>query len=113
MAKNHSDPNPRYVPAQKNIPSEQEAEARLHQEGYDTFRWHDVPGTTYPRHQHTYDECIWVLKGEITFKIGESEFKLQSGDRLYLPAKTPHTASVPTDAGVTYLVGEFRSSSSG
>ncbi len=93
-----------------SLPSEQEAEARLHQEGYDSFRWHDVPGSTYPLHRHKYDECLWILKGEITFSVtseaGSEEYPLKPGDRLYIPAKTPHTAIVPRSSGVTYLVGQ-------
>lgn len=110
MAKDHSEPTQdsvRYVPAEGSPPSEDEAEARLHREGYESFRWYDVPGASYPKHRHSHDECIWVLKGEINFKIGETQFHLKPGDRLYLPARTPHTASVPNAAGVTYLVGQL------
>ena len=87
-------------------PTEQEAEAKLHQEGYDSFVWNDVPGAHYPRHRHVHDECLWILKGQITFVIDEKSYPLQAGDRLYLPAKTPHQAQVPKDQAVTYLVGE-------
>jgi quercetin dioxygenase-like cupin family protein len=90
------------------LPSEQEAEAKLHQEGYESFIWNDVPGSTYPRHQHSYDECLWVLKGQITFTIDDQDYPLKPGDRLYLPARLPHTAKVSAQAGVTYLVGQKR-----
>lgn len=89
-------------------PSEQEAEARLHQEGYDSFCWNDVPGAYYPRHRHNHDECLWIIKGEITFSIDGKEYPLKAGDRLYLPCKTPHTAQVPNQQSVTYLVGQKR-----
>ena len=87
-------------------PTEQEAEARLRKEGYETFVWNDVPGAHYPRHRHGYDECLWILKGEITFQIEGREYALKPGDRLYLPAHIPHTAQVPEARGVTYLVGQ-------
>jgi quercetin dioxygenase-like cupin family protein len=111
MAKNQPVPEPKHVllEAPDSVPSEQEAEARLHREGYESFRWYDVPGASYPNHRHPYNECIWVLKGEITFKVGETEYHLKPGDRLYLPARIPHTAIVPSQLGVTYLVGEFKS----
>ena len=86
--------------------TEEEAEARLHQEGYSSFRWYDVPGTLYPRHWHESDEVIWVLSGEIHFTVGNETFTLQKGDRLDLPAKTPHIAKVPDSGGVTYIVGK-------
>ncbi len=87
-------------------PTEQEAEARLHAEGYESFRWHDVPGSTYPRHRHDCDECIWVLTGEITFSVNGQDYPLKPGDRIYLPSATPHTAKVPRSTAVTYLVGQ-------
>lgn len=89
-------------------PTEEEAEAKLHREGYDSFRWHDVPGSTYPRHRHDRDECVWVLSGQITFTVNGEPTNLGPGDRLYLPAGTPHTASVPCSGAVTYLVGQRR-----
>lgn len=97
---------PLLVPLVGQIPTEEEAEARLHLEGYESFRWYDVPGANYPKHRHGCDECIWVLKGEITFQVDDEHYTLKAGDRLYLPAKTAHTASVPDEAGVTYLVGQ-------
>lgn len=99
-------PGVRMIPHEGTVPSESEAEARLHQEGYETFRWYDVPGASYPKHRHDADECIWILKGEITFQVGEQEYPLKPGDRLYLSARTPHTARVPANIGVTYLVGQ-------
>lgn len=89
-------------------PTEEEAEALLHKEGYDSFRWHDVPGASYPRHLHAHDECLWVLRGTIVFHVRNQEFRLQPGDRLYLPSNTIHTAEVPTTGSVTYLVGQKR-----
>jgi mannose-6-phosphate isomerase-like protein (cupin superfamily) len=85
--------------------TQDEAEAKLHREGYEPFRWYDVPGARYPSHRHSQDECIWVLKGEIEFEIDGQNYELRAGDRLYLPAGAVHTARVPRAAGVTYLVG--------
>lgn len=87
------------------VPSETEAEAKLHQEGYEAFSWHDVPGTAYPKHRHEADECLWILKGQIRFTIQGEEIELKPGDRLYLPGGVYHTASVPQHGSVTYLVG--------
>ncbi|MCC7440448.1 MAG: cupin domain-containing protein [Bdellovibrionales bacterium] len=93
----------------RHPPTEEEVEARLSQEGYHSFRWHDVPGASYPNHRHNVDECIWVLKGEIVFMIrDEQEIHLRAGDRLYLPSMRTHSAYVPKDDGVTYLVGQRR-----
>jgi quercetin dioxygenase-like cupin family protein len=93
--------------------SEVEAEARLHQEGYESFRWHDVPGVTYPRHRHAQDECLWVLDGILEIELTHppvQKISLKPGDRIYIPAKAPHRAQIPSDdsnrQGVTYLVGQ-------
>ncbi len=103
----------RVLRAEKNQPlSEVEAEARLHQEGYESFRWHDVPGVVYPRHRHEQDECLWVLEGVLDIALTDAPsqtIRLQPGDRIYLPARFPHRASTPADSspnGVTYLVGQ-------
>lgn len=101
---------PRFVKWQKiDAPTEQEAEAQLQQEGYEPFLWTDVPGSKYPRHKHQIDECIWLLKGEITFFVDEAEYSLRPGDRLYLPSHIHHQATVPENASATYLVGQRRS----
>jgi quercetin dioxygenase-like cupin family protein len=83
--------------------TQEEAEARLHQEGYEAFCWNDVPGASYPRHRHDSDECLWILRGEIRLTIQGEDYLLQAGDRIYLPANTPHTAEVPQTRGVTYF----------
>jgi quercetin dioxygenase-like cupin family protein len=94
-------------------PTEVEAEAKLHQEGYESFKWHDVPGAVYPRHRHEDDECLWVLEGALEIELTETPAQsvlLHPGDRIYLPAKVPHRARIPDEAqaphGVTYLVGQ-------
>lgn len=85
--------------------TQEEAEARLHQEGYQSFCWYDVPETHYPPHKHKYDECIWVLRGEMQFTIENETYLLRSGDKLYLSIKVVHEIHVPKNKGVTYLVG--------
>ena len=80
----------------------------LSKEGYHAFRWHDVPGSVYPKHRHDRDECIWVLKGEIIFGVNGKEYALKTGDRMYLPSMKTHTARVPDEQSVTYLVGQKR-----
>lgn len=88
--------------------SQEEAEAKLHREGYESFCWYDVPGATYPPHRHEYDECLWILRGVLELEIDGQTHSLRTGDRIYLPARTPHTARVPSEAGVTYLVGQAK-----
>ncbi len=86
--------------------TQEEAEARLHTEGYRAFRWHDVPGSAYPRHKHETDDCFWVINGEVVFTVEDTQYKLKSGDRLYIPARILHSSEVSSATGATYLVGE-------
>ncbi|MGK5089159.1 cupin domain-containing protein [Bdellovibrionota bacterium FG-2] len=86
--------------------TQEEAEARLHTEGYRAFRWHDVPGSAYPRHIHETDDCFWVITGEVLFTIADTQYKFKGGDHLYIPARIPHSSEVASTAGATYLVGE-------
>lgn len=96
----------RIFPWEKVIPlTQEEAEARLHFEGFECFCWYDVPGTSYPKHRHEYDECIWILKGDIEFFVQDHIYHLKGGDRIYLPAQTSHITLVSKSTGATYLVG--------
>jgi mannose-6-phosphate isomerase-like protein (cupin superfamily) len=85
--------------------TQEEAEARLHHEGYELFCWHDVSKSNYPKHKHDYDECLWILKGEFHLNINDQTYILKRGDRIYLPSQTLHSSHVPDRNGVTYLVG--------
>ena len=107
-----SENNIRILKWEKPIPlTQEEAEARLHQEGYSSFCWYDVPGANYPKHKHSYDECLWILKGEMHFSTQEGTFILGHGDRIYLPASVSHTVEIPAKQGVTFLVGQKLSAS--
>ncbi|MBL7714080.1 MAG: cupin domain-containing protein [Bdellovibrionales bacterium] len=93
--------------SKQTLPTDSEVEALLHAEGYESFTWYDVPGATYRRHKHDYDECIWVIQGSMQFEIEGETCLLNPGDRLYLPKSLHHTAEVP-GRGVSYLVGQKR-----
>jgi mannose-6-phosphate isomerase-like protein (cupin superfamily) len=88
--------------------TQEEAEANLHHEGYDTLCWYDVPGVSYPEHAHDYDECLWILRGEFHLTVINQHYVLNTGDRIYLPTGTPHTVGIPDSNGVTYLIGQKR-----
>jgi mannose-6-phosphate isomerase-like protein (cupin superfamily) len=46
-----------------------------------------------------------VLEGILRVTVGESAFDLSAGDRLYLPAGTPHSAQVVGQKTVVSLDG--------
>ncbi len=70
-------------------------------QGIHTFR--DAPGTTYTDHQHDYIEVRWVLKGEVTFGVGDHDYHLKPGDRLDMPAHLVHNARMHVTKGAAYV----------
>ncbi|MFS8085757.1 MAG: cupin domain-containing protein [Acidobacteriota bacterium] len=86
-------------------PDAQELKARLSQEGYSVFQWIDAPGTKYGPHAHDEDQSHWILAGELELRVGYETYVLRAGDRDFLPANTLHSAIVPGDESVTYLIG--------
>ena len=79
--------------------------ARLTKEGYSVFQWSDAPGTKYGPHAHAEDQSHWILAGKLELRVGYETYTLRAGDRDFLPANTLHSAFVPGDEPVTYLIG--------
>ncbi len=73
---------------------------RLIGEGLDPGAWSNGPGDSYGSHDHTYDKVIVVASGSISFGLGDGPIQLGAGDRLELPARTAHDASVGPDGVV-------------
>lgn len=86
-------------------PNSVELRARLEGEGYSVFQWRDAAGTKYGPHSHAEDQSHWILSGELELRVGHETYTLRAGDRDYLPAHTIHSAFVPGDEAVTYLIG--------
>ncbi len=65
-------------------------------QGLQPYRWSNQPGDTYDAHYHSYSKVIWVVRGDIIFKLPEleDEIMLEEGDRLELPAEMVHEAIV-------------------
>jgi len=86
-------------------PDGQELKARLQAEGYSVFQWTDAPGTKYGPHAHAEDQSHWILSGELELRVGHETYILRAGDRDFLPANTTHSAFVPGEKSVVYLIG--------
>ena len=84
--------------------SRADLEARLRAEGLDPGAWSNEPGDRYAAHAHGYDKVLVCATGSIRFGLPASggSADLGVGDRLELPAATPHDAVVGP-AGVTCL----------
>jgi quercetin dioxygenase-like cupin family protein len=78
---------------------------QLEREGYSAFQWSDEPGTKYGPHVHAEDQSHWIISGELELRVGHEVYTLRAGDRDFLPANTIHSAFVPGDEPVVYLIG--------
>ena len=86
-------------------PNAAELRRRLDAEGYTVFQWSDAPGTVYGPHAHGEDQCHWIISGALELRVGSEPYTLRAGDRDFLPANTIHSAYVPGDELVIYLIG--------
>jgi quercetin dioxygenase-like cupin family protein len=77
----------------------------LEREGMVTAWWSDVPGTSVPIHTHPFPETRWVVEGYLRVTAGTEAVELGPGDRLDLPAGTPHTIEVMGLGQVIYVTG--------
>ena len=81
-------------------------EAKLRAEADHCHQWSNGPGAVYAVHDHPYRKILYVAQGSITFTpAGRSAVVMRAGDRLDLPAGTPHSAVVGED-GVTCWEGQ-------
>lgn len=71
-----------------------EAPAVFAEEGLDPHRWSNVPGYFYEEHSHSYHKVLVCESGSITFHTPDGDVMLGPGNRLDLPADTPHSATV-------------------
>jgi FPC/CPF motif-containing protein YcgG len=63
----------------------------------------DTPFRTHTRHQHKTDETLHIVKGEINFQLDGESILCKAGDRLLLPANTPHASTAGED-GCLYVI---------
>ena len=81
---------------------EDEFRAQLHADGLRPYVWSNGPNFEYSAHTHSYTKVIYVVSGSITFLLPDSEedIDMQAGDRLVLPARVLHAATVGTEGVV-------------
>jgi len=84
--------------------AEKEIRTKIESEGFQSCQWSNRAGDTTSAHSHSYSKLIWVVRGDIIFRLPElmEEIKLEIGDRLELPADIVHEATVGK-AGVVCL----------
>lgn len=82
---------------------------RLQQDADHCYSWSNGPGAHYGVHAHPYRKILYVTAGSITFTPeGAQPVTIGPGDRIEIPAGTPHGALVGPE-GVTGWEGQARS----
>jgi len=83
---------------------EDELRALMRNEGLTPYTWSNGPHFAYSAHTHSYTKVLYVVRGSITFHLPASgeDIVMKPGDRLDLPARTLHAATVGPE-GVTCL----------
>jgi len=77
----------------------------LQREGKATAWWSDVPGARSGTEARHWPETRWVVSGYLRVRVGTETYDLGPGDRLDLPADTPHTTEVIGLSTAIHLVG--------
>jgi len=76
-------------------PDQSAIERALRQEARDVYRWSNGPGDRYGEHEHAYTKLLYCFRGSIAFRLADGRtLELRPGDRLTIPAGTPHSAVV-------------------
>lgn len=78
---------------------------QLEAEGMRTAWYSEVPGVVLPEHAHAFGESRWVLSGYLRIEAAGEFFALGPGDRIDLPAHTPHRVHVLGLTPVIYVTG--------
>jgi mannose-6-phosphate isomerase-like protein (cupin superfamily) len=60
-----------------------------------------------PFHEHTYEEVIFIIKGEGIIHYGEKQEKIKEGTSIYLPPGTMHRLENKHDTNELELLGVF------
>jgi quercetin dioxygenase-like cupin family protein len=75
-------------------PGEEEIAARMRDEGLTPYGWENGPGDSYGWHEHSYEKVLYCVRGQIVFHTASGDLELGPGDKMVLPAHTPHAATV-------------------
>ncbi|HYG44868.1 MAG TPA: cupin domain-containing protein [Bordetella sp.] len=62
-----------------------------------TFNWFAPGSIEQPPHSHPFDQLAFVLQGSMVFIVDGTEYLLEAGSALRIPASVPHTSRVAGD----------------
>lgn len=80
-----------------------EIKRELRDQGYSLYVHSHPPGMCFPEHKHPHVTLHVILSGKMSVVMDGSEITLGPGERLEIPANTPHTAEVMGDSGVVCI----------
>jgi len=63
----------------------------------------DPPGTSYGMHKHEFDDFVVIASGKMKLGTENHVWTLEPGDRIDIPANTPHWAEVIGRKPVCYI----------
>jgi len=55
------------------------------------------PGAIAAEHQHDHEQLGMVLRGSVTFRVGDEERELRPGETWQIPSNVPHRAEAGPD----------------
>ena len=90
---------------QPHPPDSATLQKMMEADGYNVIEWADPAGKRYETHTHQTDQSHWIISGELELTVKGETYQLHAGDRDFLPAMTAHSAFVPGDEPVRYLIG--------
>ena len=56
-------------------------------------QWNGTPNQHFAEHGHPYHKKLFVVRGDITFMVGDQRYVARKGDCFQLPANTEHSAT--------------------
>jgi len=54
--------------------------------------FHIEPDAVVPEHSHPHEQVGFVARGTFTFRVGDEEFVVGSGESYVIPSEEPHEA---------------------
>ena len=77
--------------------------AMLEKQGHQCEVVTDPPGTKYGMHKHEFDDFVVIVSGKMKLGTGAHVWTLEPGDRVDIPANSPHWADVIGKKPVCYI----------
>lgn len=51
-----------------------------------------LPGASFPIHSHPEEQVVTVIRGRVTFTVGDQQFAMGPGDVCHVTPHVPHGA---------------------